>query len=161
MNFQLGAAILTIGFLLNSPSTFGQTLSDSTDQNSILRQLEKLSFSGYGAFNYYHFDWQTDSSRRDAIDNERLIFEINYHWTPRIRLNTEIEFEHGGTGASVEFDRFEEFGEFEFDISKGGEVRIEQMNLEFHLNKNLSLQVGRLKVPFGLSFQNAEPTDYP
>ena len=161
MNFQLVAAFLSIGFTLSFGSTFSQASTDSIHEKGILSQLEKLSFEGYGAFNYYNFNWQTDSTRRDAFDNERFILELGYAWTPKIRLNTEIEFEHGGTGSSVEFDRFEEFGEFEFDISKGGEVLVEQMNLEFDLRKNMSIRVGRLKVPFGLSFVRSEPTDYP
>ncbi|MBK8643804.1 MAG: hypothetical protein IPN15_16860 [Saprospiraceae bacterium] len=109
---------------------------------------------------YYHFDWQTDSSRRDAIDQERFILDMGYRWTPRIGFNAEVEFEHGGTGGAVEFDRFEEFGEFEFDISKGGEVIVEQMNLELGLYKDIKLKVGRVKVPFGMMFKRDEPTDY-
>ncbi len=161
MNFQLVTALLYIGFSLSFDPCYSQSSTDSIQEKGILSQLEKISFEGYGAFNYYNFNWQTDSTRRDAFDNERFILELGYAWTPKIRLNTEIEFEHGGTGSSVEFDRFEEFGEFEFDISKGGEVLVEQMNLEFDLRKNLTIQVGRLKVPFGLSFQRSEPTDYP
>lgn len=110
--------------------------------------------------NYYNFDWQTDTVKRNAIDNERFILALGYEWTPKVRLNTEIEFEHGGTGVEVEFDRFEEFGEFEFDVSKGGEVLIEQMNLEFALNAQTKLKVGRVKVPFALMFSRDEPTDY-
>src|SRR5678816_444958 len=76
-------------------------------------------------------------------------------------IRDRIEFEHGGTGASLEFDRFEEFGEFEYEISKGGEVIVEEMNLEFDVLKKCILQVGRVKVPFGAAFNRNEPTDYP
>ncbi|HPK09889.1 MAG TPA: hypothetical protein PK246_06100, partial [Saprospiraceae bacterium] len=133
---------------------------NEASSNSFLEKLNRFSLEGYGAMNYYHFDWQTDTTKRDAIDNERLVLEFGYRWNDKIKLNTEIEFEHGGTGSEVEFDRFEEFGEFEFDINKGGEVLIEQMNLEFNLAKNLNVQVGRVKVPFGLMFVRDEPTDY-
>lgn len=129
-------------------------------ENDLRSKLDRMSFDGYGSMTYHHFNWQTDSIKRDGIDNERLIFELKYAWNDKLRLNTEIEFEHGGTGSSVEFDRFEEFGEFEFDIHKGGEVLIEQMNLEFDLNTNLNLKVGRLKIPFGMMFKKGEPTDY-
>ncbi|MBK6571707.1 MAG: hypothetical protein KA251_03580 [Saprospiraceae bacterium] len=134
----------------------GQALSDS-----VLREkFSAFRLNGYGAMHYYHFDWQTDSSRRDAIDQERFILDMGYRWTPRIGFNAEVEFEHGGTGGAVEFDRFEEFGEFEFDISKGGEVIVEQMNLELGLYKDIKLKVGRVKVPFGMMFKRDEPTDY-
>ena len=85
---------------------FAQT--DPADFGSISKKLERVSFSGYGAMNYYNFNWQTDSIKRNAIDNERFILDFAYRWTDRIKLNTELEFEHGGTGVSVEFDRFED-----------------------------------------------------
>ncbi|MBL7832248.1 MAG: hypothetical protein JNK41_14570 [Saprospiraceae bacterium] len=128
--------------------------------NPLLSKLEKFSLSGYGAMNYYNFDWQTDTAKRNSIDNERFILAIGYKWNPKIRLGTEIEFEHGGTGVDVEFDRFEEFGEFEYEVSKGGEVLLEQMFIDFAISKNTNLQVGRIKVPFSMMFSRDEPTDY-
>lgn len=148
-------------FFFGSISIAGYAQSTDTLRYARLwQQLSHFSLSGYGAMNYYQFAWQTDTAKRNAIDNERFILALKYRWNDRIRLNTEIEMEHGGTGSSVEFDRFEEFGEFEFDISKGGEVLLEQMNLEFRLSKNLNLQIGRIKVPFALMFSRDEPTDY-
>lgn len=126
----------------------------------LLQRLKRFTFKGAGAMNYYNFNWQTDTVKRNAIDNERFVLELGYNWTNKIKLNTEIEFEHGGTGVDLEFDRFEEFGEFEFDVTKGGEVLLEQMNLEFALKSWLQLRLGRVKVPFGLMFKRDEPTDY-
>lgn len=145
-----------IAFLLAQWGLLAQ--NDSIHPSNLLKNSE---LEIYGAINYFNFDWQTDSVRRNAIDNEMLVFEYSYQRTERLRFNTEIEFEHGGTGVSVEFDRFEEFGEFEFDVSKGGEVWVEQMNLEY-LGKNWSLQAGRVKVPFSMWFDSDkdEPTDY-
>jgi hypothetical protein len=134
--------------------------ADTVPYLKLLQHLSKFSFAGHGAMNYYNFAWQTDTAKRDAIDNERFILDFKYRWTDKIRLNTEIEFEHGGTGVDLEFDRFEEFGEFEFDVSKGGEVLIEQMNLEFQVLQRLNVKVGRVKVPFALMFNRDEPNDY-
>jgi hypothetical protein len=147
-----------IPFLLSPFYLFAQR--DTFLNSQFLEKINRFSLSGYGAMNYYNFHWQTDSVKRNAIDNERFILDLGYRWTDKIKLNTEIEFEHGGTGVEVEFDRFEEFGEFEFDVSKGGEVLIEQMNLEFALSNRLNLKVGRVKVPFALMFSRDEPTDY-
>ncbi len=58
---------------------FAQT--DSADFGSISKKLERVSFSGYGAMNYYNFNWQTDSIKRDAIDNERFILDFAYRQT--------------------------------------------------------------------------------
>jgi hypothetical protein len=145
-------------FLMSPFYLFAQ--KDTLPNNQFLEKISRFSLSGYGAMNYYNFKWQTDSVKRNAIDNERFIIDLGYRWTDKLRLNTEIEFEHGGTGVEVEFDRFEEFGEFEFDVSKGGEVLIDQMNLEFALSNRLNLKVGRVKVPFSLMFSRDEPTDY-
>ncbi len=149
--------IVVICVLLLTAPIYCQT---PTDTNPTLEKLERFSLNGYGAMNYYHFNWQTDTAKRNSIDNERFILALGYKWTNKIKLQTEIEFEHGGTGVDVEFDRFEEFGEFEFDVSKGGEVLLEQMNIAFEIAKNTELKVGRVKVPFALMFQRDEPTDY-
>ena len=133
---------------------------DTLPYFKMMQRLSKFSFAGHGAMNYYNFAWQTDTAKRDAIDNERFILEFKYAWNDKVKLNTEIEFEHGGTGVDLEFDRFEEFGEFEFDVTKGGEVLVEQMNLEFQVLERLKIQVGRVKVPFALMFNRDEPNDY-
>ncbi|MCB0523907.1 MAG: autotransporter outer membrane beta-barrel domain-containing protein [Lewinellaceae bacterium] len=151
--------ILLLVVLFAYPN-FAKSQSDTLQNNPFFEKLSHFSLSGYGAMNYYNFDWQTDTAKRNVIDNERFIIQLGYKWNDKIRLNSEIEFEHGGTGSEVEFDRFEEFGEFEFDISKGGEVLLEQMNLEFTFKKRMHLQIGRVKVPFGLMFKQDEPTDY-
>jgi hypothetical protein len=155
MKNQIATLLILFNIGLNA-----QTSGDTLRYYELLQRIGKFSLSGYGAMNYYHFDWQTDSVKRDAIDNERFILDLKYKWNEKISLNTEIEFEHGGTGSDLEFDRFEEFGEFEFDITKGGEVLLEQMNLQFQLPKNMQLKVGRVKVPFALMFNRDEPTDY-
>ena len=121
---------------------------------------QRLSISGYGSANYYAFDWETDPQRRNAIDLERLTIEPRYRLSDRVALNAEFEIEHGGTAATLEFDPFEEFGEFEIEIEKGGEVVLEQMNVEIGLTSSLNLKVGRLKIPFGHDGVDDEPLDY-
>lgn len=147
-------------FLLLFCFAFGNLLAQR-DSSSFYNLLKNSQLEVYGAVNYYSFDWQTDTVKRNAIDNEKLVIEFNYQRSERLRFNSEIEFEHGGTGVEVEFDRFEEFGEFEYEVSKGGEVWVEQMNLEY-IGKNWGLQAGRVKVPFSLWADDAkdEPTDY-
>ena len=76
-------------------------------------ESERFSVSGYGVINYANFDWETDSERRAHIDVERLVIAPKLQINDTIRLESELEFEHGGTGITMEFDKFEEFGEFE------------------------------------------------
>lgn len=128
--------------------------------DKLWKVLQHVKVGGYGAINYYVFNWETDTARRDAIDLERFVFELKIKFTDKLKLNSEIEFEHGGTGAAVEFDRFEEFGEFEYEIEKGGEILIEQLNLEYNHRHWLNIRAGRVKVPVGLYYAYDEPTEY-
>jgi hypothetical protein len=75
-------------------------------------QPHGFSIHGYGIGTYQSFTWQTDPERRDRIDMERLVLYPSTPLSDRISVHAEIEFEHGGTGSTMEFDRFEEFGRF-------------------------------------------------
>ena len=131
----------------------------ASERDSILNP-KKFHLHGYGTMNYFAFDWQTDPQKRNAIDLERLSVYPSYDFNDRMRIETEIEIEHGGTGVTMEFDKFEEFGEFEGEIEKGGEVQLEQMNFVFQYKPFLNFRVGRFKLPFGLNSQFDEPSEY-
>ncbi|MFN4256428.1 MAG: autotransporter outer membrane beta-barrel domain-containing protein [Saprospiraceae bacterium] len=121
---------------------------------------KKLQLITYGSVNYHAFDWQILPSKRDEVDFERAVIEGSYHFAPKYALNAELEFENGGTGVAVEFDPFEEFGEFEYEVEKGGEVRFEEFNLSRKLGKNHELRAGYVKIPFGLVTFRDEPDEY-
>src|SRR5690606_3395867 len=116
--------------------------------------------SGYATINYYRFDWQTDPQRRDAVDLERIAIEGEYRISPRITVETELEIEHGGTGSSMEFDKFEEFGEYEAGIEKGGEIRVEELAVAFALHPAFNIRLGHFLVPVGFAPTLDEPVDY-
>ena len=120
----------------------------------------RFSFHGYSTINYYHFDWDTDPVRRDAVDLERVALEFDYRLSPRILVQSEIEFEHGGTGSTMELDKFEEAGEYEAEIEKGGEVKIEELSVGFLLHPMLNVRLGHFFVPIGFAAALDEPTDY-
>jgi len=119
-----------------------------------------LHVGGYAIANYYAYDWQTDPALRNAIDLERAVIEPSYRVSPHLRFEAEVEFEHGGTGATMEFDPFEESGEFEQEIEKGGEVEIEKLQADFTLHPALNVLVGELYVPVGLVSARDDPDDY-
>jgi hypothetical protein len=120
----------------------------------------RFSFHGYSTINYFHYNWQTDPARRDAVDLERVALEFDYRLSPRIVVNSEIEFEHGGTGSAMEYEGTEEFGEFEAEIEKGGEVKIEELSVSFLLHPSFNVKVGHFFVPIGFAAALDEPTDY-
>jgi hypothetical protein len=94
--------------------------ADSSLQKSPLFSLRNFSLKGYGVVNYYNYNFDTDPALTDKIDVERLNLHFGYSFTDKISFKSEIEFEHGGTGASIGLDTQEEFGEFDQEIEKGG-----------------------------------------
>ena len=124
--------------------------------------LKWLNFSlkGYGVVNYYQYDFDTDRGLKDQFDPERLNLYLQYKFNDHISFKSEIEFEHGGTGSTIELDTQEEFGEFEQEVEKGGEVKLEQAHINFKLWPFLNVRVGRLKVYIGLHQKLDEPTSY-
>lgn len=127
------------------------------DKNNI---LEKFSLKGYGVINYYKNKYDTDPNLKDKFDAERFNLYLEYKFSKRINLKTEFEFEHGGTGSTLELDSQEEFGEFEQEIEKGGEVKIEQLHINFNITPYFNIRAGRLKVYFGLHQTLDLPTRY-
>ncbi len=123
-------------------------------------EANPFSVSGYGVIHYSHFNWELDPGRRAAIDVERLVIAPKYRLNDTIRLEAELEFEHGGTGSTMEFDKFEEFGEFETEIEKGGEVIVEKMAAVFSLKPALNFRIGHIIVPVGLVAKRHRPQHY-
>ena len=123
-------------------------------------QLDRLEVEGYAIINYAKYAWQTDPQRRASIDLERAAIEPTYRLSDRIELEAEIEFEHGGTGSAMEFDKFEEFGEYEQEVDKGGEVVLEKLAVTIAFEPWLNLRLGHFYLPIGLTNSDYEPTDY-
>ncbi len=121
---------------------------------------EKFKVSGYGIINYANFDWDTDPDRRAHIDVERFVIAPKYQVTEDIRLEAELEFEHGGTGITMEFDKLEEFGEFEMEVEKGGEVIVEKLAAVFNIQPEINLRIGHIIVPMGLVSKRHRPQHY-
>ena len=71
-------------------------------------------------------------------------------------LGTEIEFENGGTGATMEIEHNKEGGEIETEIEKGGEVALEQLHITKHFSNAFNLRIGHMIVPVGLTNSHHE-----
>jgi hypothetical protein len=119
-----------------------------------------LEISGYGIVNYYNRDWETDEFAKDAFDTERFILELEYRFSDQFFAAAELEFEHGGTGVTLEFDSQEEFGEFETEVEKGGEVIVEELYVAYQHANWLNGRVGRFVVPVGRTNKYHDPQDY-
>ncbi len=119
-----------------------------------------FQFHGYATINAYKFDWETDPSRRAQTDMERFSLEPVYRASDWLRFEGELELEHGGTGATMEFDKFEEAGEYEVEIEKGGEVSLEALSAVFEFMPELNLRIGHFFLPMGTAWMYDEPTEF-
>jgi len=139
---------------------FFSLIGYTQEENAYLKESPKFYLKAYGVVNYYAFDWDTDLARRNAFDTERLNIYLYYDFTDKIQFKTEIEFEHGGTGVTMELDKFEEFGEYEVELEAGGEVKIDQLNILFKYKPWLNFRIGRVKLYMGNASKLDLPTDY-
>ena len=70
-----------------------------------------------------------------------------------------MEFEHGGAGAALELE-FEEFGEFEQEIEKGGEVVVEELAVERKFSDAFRVRLGHFYVAVGHLSHRYHPADF-
>ncbi|HRG69265.1 MAG TPA: porin [Saprospiraceae bacterium] len=144
---------------------FLQALNGQVDSLKLLTEStgthsKKLEFEAFGIVNYHAFNWQLLPDKRNEIDFAQAVIGLDYQISDRWKFTSELEFEHGGTGVALEFDPLEEFGEFEYEVEKGGEIWLEQFNLNYQLLKQHALTFGRVKLPFGLANYFDEPTEF-
>lgn len=138
--------------------------SSDADRKEAGSSVGKLQWSGYGAVNYQRYDFFENAQdrtpeRRARTDLERVVLAPRYHFGNGISFHGEIEFEHGGTGSTVEYEA-EEAGEFEAEIEKGGEVVLEYAYLQIERSPALNWRVGEIIVPFGMVNTHHQPSEY-
>lgn len=97
---------------------------------------------------------------RRKMDLAEFAFEGEFHLTENSKVEFEVEIEHGGVGTTIEFDPFEEFGEFEQEIEKGGEVVLNEVFYKKTFN-NTTLKVGKFPVYISLGSILTKPHRYP
>ena len=59
-----------------------------------------------------------------------------------------------------EVEWYEENGEYETEIEKGGEVALEQFHISYLMNKHLNFRFGHMIVPVGLTNAHHEPLNF-
>ena len=158
---SLNKCILTAFVLIVSIGNLtAQTDSAAVLNAKTLDFLNRFTLKAYGVVNYYAYDWESLPNKRNALDPERLNVYLYYDFTDKIQFKSEIEFEHGGTGVAMDFDPIQEFGEFEEEILKGGEVTVEQLNLLFKIDPRFRVRVGKVHVYMGNANKQDEPKEY-
>lgn len=130
----------------------------------------RLHVGGYGeavySRNFYSDRYlrYTDpqSARNEShgrFDIPHFVIYLGYDFGKGWSVNTEIEFEHGGTESAVEIET-EEAGEYEKEIERGGEVALEQFYIQKSFNRALNLRAGMQVVPVGGTNAHHEPDQF-
>lgn len=140
--------------------------TDTTKTNKY--GYEKYRFGAYGEILYQHMDYGPDrynppegarADNRSIVDVPRFVLAFDYKFKKGFEFGAELEFEHGGTGAAMELE-YDEMGEYEMEVEKGGEVMLEQ----FHFTKTFSpafkVRIGHMIVPVGHTNKSHESIRY-
>jgi hypothetical protein len=149
------------------------SIQAETNDTTVIQQPEKsrLLLGGYGEavysrnfysgnpFRYLRPESYKNDPTHGRFDLPHVVFFVGYEFGNGWRMNSEIEFEHGGTESATEIEA-EEGGEYEQEIERGGEVVLEQFWIEKTFNKALNLRAGHIIVPIGLTNGNHLPTQF-
>ncbi|MFT3666334.1 hypothetical protein [Piscinibacter sp.] len=123
-----------------------------------------LRWAGYGEMSYQRYDFYANTqtakaTERGRTDIGRFVLSPHMNLGGKWSLFGEIEFEHGGTGSTVEYEA-EETGEYEAEIEKGGEIVLEQLWLQYSHSPALNVRFGELVVPVGMVNLYHQPTEF-
>ena len=131
---------------------------------------QRLSVGGYGEVamsrNFYsdHVYRYTSASahigeQHGRFDIPHAVIYLGYDFGKGWTMQSEIEFEHTGTGTAVEKE-FEEAGEWESEVEKGGEVELEQFWIQKSFRPELNVRMGHMVVPVGGLNNAHEPLNF-
>lgn len=119
--------------------------------------MQRMFYSDNAARYYYPESYASASHGR--FDLPHVVFYASYDFGRGWKMSTELEYEHGGSGATYEIEN-SEAGEYEIEIEKGGEVAIEQFWIEKSFTPYANLRVGHIIVPIGMTNQRHMPTEF-
>ena len=162
-------AIIILCFLHSLTLPAQETKEKSKNRKtSSTEEYTKFRFGGYGemaaSYKDYNFNRFTPNGsgklNRGEISIPRFVLAFDYKFSSKWVLSTEIEFEYGGTGSAREIEWFEENGEYETEIEKGGEVALEQFHITRLILPAFNVRAGHLIVPVGLTNEHHEPINF-
>lgn len=159
-------ALLSLGAFLAATGARAEVSVNASSSKS--RENLKTKLTGYGDLKAAYYDYGSNSTLKNGspkdsrvgLDATRFVTKLEGFFLPHaVEFEAEIEFEHGGTGAAKSLE-YEESGEYETEVSHGGEIFLEEFYLKKFLSADLVAAVGRIKVGVGLTSQYSLPTDY-
>lgn len=162
--------ILLSLFCVLTSTLFAQDEEPSTvtKQAAGFAGYEKFRFGGYGEMAASYLDYGQNrftptgsvKDKRGEFSIPRMILAFDYKFSSSWILGVEIEFEHGGTGVAREIEWYEEGGEYELEVEKGGEVALEQFHITKLIHPMFNVRAGHIIVPVGLTNAHHEPINF-
>ena len=132
---------------------------------------KRLSVGGYGevamsrnfysdaGYRYSNANAYKNAPSHGRVDLPHAVIYLGYDFGKGWTMGTEIEFEHGGTGSSIEYEA-EEAIEYEQEQEKGGEVELEQFWIQKSFGHFANIKMGHIVVPVGLTNAYHEPLNF-
>ncbi len=154
MRLQLLFSLL---LTITSASCFAQNVAETTAPAASSEPTFKSSAKGFFSYKQnqtFENLATTTPFWKKSTDLNELSLTGEYYLTQKSEVEFEIEFEHGGAGTAMEYDALEEFGEFESEIEKGGEVVLSEFYYKYYLGHSSWLKAG--KIPILISLQNTQ-----
>ncbi|CAM9429728.1 unnamed protein product [Discosporangium mesarthrocarpum] len=106
--------------------------------SKVYKRESGLSIGGYGEVLLRTFHGQGDDDQNDVFDALRAVLYVGYKFNDKWVFNSELEFEHGGTGG-------------------GGSVSTEFLTIDYLHRDELNFRAGVLLVPMGFVNEIHEP----
>jgi hypothetical protein len=161
--FRFITLLLTVFFALNIQAQVNDSTQIFTPSSFTLGGYGEATYSrnfySGNPFRYMRPESYKNDPSHGRFDLPHVVFFVGYEFGNGWRMNSEIEFEHGGTESATEVEA-EEGGEYEGEIERGGEVVLEQFWIEKTFSKTLNLRAGHIIVPIGLTNGNHLPTQF-
>ncbi len=148
--------------------TLHLSAQQDTTKNANPDGYAKFRVGGYGEMLYQNMDYSADRysrpqgapyQKRAQISLPRMILAFDYKFDPTWILSAEVEFEYGGTGMARELE-YDEGGEYETELEKGGEVVLEQFHITKRFSRAFQMRFGHMIVPVGLTNAHHEPIHF-
>lgn len=108
--------------------------------SKVYKRDRGLSIGGYGEVRLRSFHNTDDDDKDDVFDALRAVLYVGYKFDENWVFNSELEFEHAGTG------------------SGDGSVSTEFLTLDYLWRDEVNLRVGLVLVPMGFVNEIHEPT---
>ncbi|MFK7896076.1 MAG: hypothetical protein AB8G23_09590 [Myxococcota bacterium] len=106
--------------------------------SKVYKKDKGLSIGGYGEVRLRRFEDKEDDNQNDIFDALRAVLYVGYKYNDKWVINSELEFEHGGT-------------------SGGGSVSTEFLTLDYLWRDEVNLRAGLVLVPMGFVNEIHEP----